>query len=1220
VSINAAQLRFHLSLVLCAALAALNGRAAVIESNWNGGETGNWSAAANWTPSATYPKNGTDSYKVFVGGASVTLGEDIVIDSLALGDGDLNGAHALSVVPTGGLLFDGFSSLSGGLTLNVTGPFAFADNAAALTNHGTLVFKVSGSSNYTASTATLTNATDGTLLLDPTTAITLGGTALSPFRMVNEGLFSVGNGASNYVFAPINQTASGTTVSTGGSTLYLSTASNLGGTLQADAGSSIQLYGTGGQTHTLTQLAVTGAGSVSAHSTNLTGSLKSGTLLADTTTFTNTFTVESAATFLWGQQNAFAANSTSLTNRGVVSFRTTADGTYSTASTGSFVNASDGTVSFVASGQIGDSDTAPFNLINQGTILANTGTSHSIFTPVSNSGTIRSTANSTLYLKVASDLGGTLQADAGSTIQLNGNNGQIQTLTQLAVTGAGSVSTHSTKLTGSLKSGPLAADNTTFKDNFSVETAATLLWDQQNSFAANTDSLTNHGTVRFRTVYEGTYSTASTASFVNASDGIVSFSASGQIGDSDTAPFNLVNQGTILADTGTDHRINTPVSNSGTIHATANSKIFLNAASNLGGTLQVDTGSGVYLEGDGVVGQLTQTLTQLVIAGSGEVATFLTKLTGSVKSGALLVAGTTFTNTFTVESAATLYWDPANAFEANTNSLTNHGIVCFRTTAEGNYGTGSTASFVNASDGTVSFVASGQIGDSDTAPFNLINQGTVLAGTGTSNYIRTPVTNSGTIRATANSALYLTVASNLGGTLQADTGSSIQLYGTGGQTQTLNQLAVTGAGSVSTHSTKLTGSLKAGSLSAESTTFSGGFSLEAAGTLHWGAQNRFFANTDTLLNHGYALFETVSTDFPAASTATFINAVDGVLAFASGGQIGSASISPFSLSNYGTVITGTAASNELRIPVTNFGTLNVTAGSTLGLGSTFTQNSGEVFVNQGVLTALSGQTLYFNGGTLRGAGTITAPLSLAYTGLEIGSGSTAGTLAVTGATSFGTGSSFRVDLNGTTQGTGYDRLNVTGAVALGGDLMVRVDPSFLSNIQSSNTFTVLSASSITGAFANVTTGQRAKLPSGLGSCLLTVNSTQVVLSNFLSSTLNTFLANANVPAALRAFDQDPDGDGITNLMEYALALNPMGADVGGLPTAQVSGGNLTLTYYKRRTDVVYEVITTTTLENPGSWTTTGVTQGTPDGNKKVTASVPLTGGKGFLRLRVNYAP
>ena len=102
---------------------------------------------------------------------------------------------------------------------------------------------------------------------------------------------------------------------------------------------------------------------------------------------------------------------------------------------------------------------------------------------------------------------------------------------------------------------------------------------------------------------------------------------------------------------------------------------------------------------------------------------------------------------------------------------------------------------------------------------------------------------------------------------------------------------------------------------------------------------------------------------------------------------------------------------------------------------------------------------------------------------------------------------------------------------------------------------------------------------------------------------------------------DPDGDGIPNLLEYALGLQPLVADATGLPTAHLSGGNLTLTYVQARADITYTVQTTTTLTDANSWTATGVTQGTPGGNGVTTASIPVAGAATrFLRLQVTATP
>jgi len=118
----------------------------------------------------------------------------------------------------------------------------------------------------------------------------------------------------------------------------------------------------------------------------------------------------------------------------------------------------------------------------------------------------------------------------------------------------------------------------------------------------------------------------------------------------------------------------------------------------------------------------------------------------------------------------------------------------------------------------------------------------------------------------------------------------------------------------------------------------------------------------------------------------------------------------------------------------------------------------------------------------------------------------------------------------------------------------------------------------------------------------------------------TYLAAANVPEGQRGHTDDPEGDGIPNLLEYALGLNPLVSDPDGLPVPETIGANLTLTYYALRADLIYQVETTTTLGNPASWTATGVTQGTPAGDGLVTATVPYTSGTRFLRLRVTVRP
>jgi hypothetical protein len=106
---------------------------------------------------------------------------------------------------------------------------------------------------------------------------------------------------------------------------------------------------------------------------------------------------------------------------------------------------------------------------------------------------------------------------------------------------------------------------------------------------------------------------------------------------------------------------------------------------------------------------------------------------------------------------------------------------------------------------------------------------------------------------------------------------------------------------------------------------------------------------------------------------------------------------------------------------------------------------------------------------------------------------------------------------------------------------------------------------------------------------------------------------------------DPDADGIANLLEYALGLNPNVPDGTGLPTAKTDPacGCLTLTYIKAisATDLTY---TPEAASDPnGSWATNGITQtvlgsdGVTQTNKASDAGNPIaTSGKRFMHLRV----
>ena len=110
---------------------------------------------------------------------------------------------------------------------------------------------------------------------------------------------------------------------------------------------------------------------------------------------------------------------------------------------------------------------------------------------------------------------------------------------------------------------------------------------------------------------------------------------------------------------------------------------------------------------------------------------------------------------------------------------------------------------------------------------------------------------------------------------------------------------------------------------------------------------------------------------------------------------------------------------------------------------------------------------------------------------------------------------------------------------------------------------------------------------------------------------------------------DPDNDGIVNLLEYALDLNPNVASVAGLPTPQIDPacGCLTLTYTKvlGATDLTY---TPEASDGPGGpWDTNGVTEVIIDANtvaqtiKASDTNYPVAAiTNRFMHLRVTRTP
>jgi hypothetical protein len=106
-------------------------------------------------------------------------------------------------------------------------------------------------------------------------------------------------------------------------------------------------------------------------------------------------------------------------------------------------------------------------------------------------------------------------------------------------------------------------------------------------------------------------------------------------------------------------------------------------------------------------------------------------------------------------------------------------------------------------------------------------------------------------------------------------------------------------------------------------------------------------------------------------------------------------------------------------------------------------------------------------------------------------------------------------------------------------------------------------------------------------------------------------------ANIGGFTADSDGDGLTNLMEYALNLRPKFPDSSKSPIGRVNAGALSLTYTKvlDSSDIDYVVYESTNLQ---SWQPAAVTNEVlvDDGRQQTIQATSMNPAARFVQLRV----
>jgi len=346
------------------------------------------------------------------------------------------------------------------------------------------------------------------------------------------------------------------------------------------------------------------------------------------------------------------------------------------------------------------------------------------------------------------------------------------------------------------------------------------------------------------------------------------------------------------------------------------------------------------------------------------------------------------------------------------------------------------------------------------------------------------------------------------------------------------------------------------------------------------------------------------------------------------------------------LLTNDALTISRNIDVTNnLSTGKSILGGNSAVASTF---SGTVALSKNLtVTAASSGTATFSGAingsntvTKEGLGTVKFSTAKAYTGTT---SVTAGTLEVDNTLA---SSAVSVGSGGTLQGTGTlsGTLSVTGtgvvspglaagdtlhagATTISGHLAVQVDDLANSELMSSGAvnlsggtvdvtvggggftqpyYVIAQGSSITGTLPSVTTGY---VLTKVGNQLQLSQPPTNTYSNWMSTNYPSITGTDALPTA------NPSHDGISNLVKYALDLNPT---VSAQPAGTHTGSSLTFTkgtMAKADSNLTYSIEESTDLATWGAPTLGSVSYG-----DTITYTYPSGQSKVFARLKVVQTP
>jgi autotransporter-associated beta strand protein len=255
------------------------------------------------------------------------------------------------------------------------------------------------------------------------------------------------------------------------------------------------------------------------------------------------------------------------------------------------------------------------------------------------------------------------------------------------------------------------------------------------------------------------------------------------------------------------------------------------------------------------------------------------------------------------------------------------------------------------------------------------------------------------------------------------------------------------------------------------------------GTLVLGHANTYTGSTTIsagTLQVGIANAIPSTSDVTDSATLDLDGNSDAIGALSGSGTVTSSVAGPVTLTvgatNDSGTFTGVIEDDGDSVALTKTGTGTETLSGVNTYAGATTVTAGTLLVNGSLasgsaVSVSSGATL--GGGTTTTSGTVGGTVSDSGTispGQSYGSAGTG--ILDTGNMTFNSGSSFDVDLNGTTAGSGYDQLNVTGSASLGtgaSTLNLSIGPDFSASVGA--TFVIINTTTgVSGTFSGLSEG------------------------------------------------------------------------------------------------------------------------------------------------------